>query len=212
MAENLREDSDLIADEGWKTTLGNRLAELEAIVESLDCLTASGTAIVHNRLRELAVELQEYVSDLSRNLQAEDMEGLMSYSQNQAQVNIGELARRADAALSADLAAVETARRKAQDARAGIVTVEGRGTSAERVTLPVGTYVLRVSWSGNSNRGTGTNFVIWLDGAGLRCNLLVNVIGASGSESHFCNVAGGGLRIQVEAAATASWSIRFVPD
>ncbi len=216
LAENLRQDNSLIEDDGWKTSLGNRLGELEAIVELLECLTASDKAIVHNRLRELTVESQGYFANLSRNLQAEDVEGPMSYSQNQAQVNIGELARRAEAALAADSAAAETARRKAQDARAGIVTVEGRSTSAERVTLPAGTYEVGVRWSGNTStvarRQVGRNFVIWLDGAGLRCNLLVNEIGASGSQSHFCNVEGGTVHIQVEATSAASWSIRFEWD
>ena len=180
---------------------------LDALADKLDCLSPSPNASsLQKAMNQIATRLRVYVpaateaipgSDLDRMRDASGMmRGIISDTR-EAQTLIGEY---------------QAARATERDRRAGIVTVQGRGTSAERVTLPAGTYEVQVTWSGNSRGRSGTNFAIWLDGAGLRCNLLVNVIGASGSESHFCNLEGGTLRIQVEAASAASWSIRFERD
>ena len=89
------------------------------------------------------------------------------------------------------------------------VTVQGRGTSAESVSLPEGTYRVRARWS-NSTK----NFEIWFkDSSAFECQLLVNNhTDESGDETHFCDHPGGRLRIQVEAGSGAEWSIRFERD
>ena len=215
----LRRNTNLIVDETWRTSLRTGLDGMADAADTLDCLLDRG--FTYASVRDLVGKLRIYEGLISKNFAAYDAEGITSVRNTQR--DISDLLPRAKAAPVERRKRVEQAKvereaaaraadQAARDARAGIATVEGRGTSAERVTLSAGTHVVKVSWSGNSRGGTGTNFAIWLDGAGLRCSLLVNTIGASGSESHFCNVEGGTVRIQVEAAAAASWSIRFERD
>ncbi len=215
----LKRDTNLIANERWRTSLGTSLGTMADVVDTLDCLISRGAVFVS--IRDLTSKLRSYERLVSTNLAAHNAEGITEIRKTQRDVS--DLLREAQAApaerrirTEKAKAEREAAAQTARDARAGIATVEGRGTSAERVTLTAGTYEVQVEWSGNSSRvggrSIGRNFAIWLDGAGLRCNLLVNDIGVSGSESHFCNVQEGTVRIQVEATSAASWSIKFERD
>ncbi len=212
----LNRDPGLIDDASWRTAFEDGLAELDGIADKLGCLTASGRTVTHRRLSELRGELRDYMAALLRSYRVDYAKGLTEH--RQAETSLLELARRAEAALAEDQARAKAVRiereariQAAQDARRGIANISGAGTSAERIALPPGTYKVSVNWSGNTTsvgrQRIETNFSIRLDGADLNCRLLVNEIGASGAESHFCDLEGGTLRIQVKAAG--SWSIRF---
>lgn len=91
-------------------------------------------------------------------------------------------------------------------------TVSGTGTSAKKINLPQGIYDIHVRWRDNTHSlGGGSNFIIRLLNVRYPCSLLVNEIGTSGSETHFCSL-GGTVRIQVEAESRAKWTITFVRD
>ena len=97
-------------------------------------------------------------------------------------------------------------------------TVSGTGTSAKKVTLPAGTYEVEVQWENNFIRAFGASTagilqVQLLNIADFRCRFLVAFeLSSSGSQTHFCEHAGGELRIQVDAQGNAEWSITFVRD
>ena len=101
---------------------------------------------------------------------------------------------------------------------AGSATVSGMGTSAKKVTLPRGTYEVEVQWENNVMRAFGATTagiiqVQLLNVEDFGCRFLViGELAASGSQTHFCEHDGGELRIQVEAQASAEWTIRFVRD
>ncbi len=98
------------------------------------------------------------------------------------------------------------------------VTVSGTGTSAKKVTLPRGTYEVEVRWENNVIQAFGASTagiiqVQLLNIADFGCHFLVpGELAAEGSQTHFCEHDGGELRIQVDAQASAEWSIRFKRD